>query len=99
MSNYHFGDDYDLNYYPLEASDGIGGVDWDKVERVEIEFDIYVKERTCHDEGDPRDFCCSECGARMFTDVNDTYTMIANDEQTIIKHPNYCPNCGAKVVK
>ena len=34
----------------------------------------------------------------MFTDVNDTYTMIANDEQTIIKHPNYCPNCGAKVV-
>lgn len=55
-------------------------------------------ERTCHDDGDPRDFCCSECGARMFTDVNDTYTMISNDEQTIIKHPNYCSNCGAKVI-
>lgn len=48
MSNYHFGDDYDLNYYPCEASDGMGGVDWDKVERVEIECDMYVKERTCH---------------------------------------------------
>ena len=56
-------------------------------------------ERTCRDDGDPCDFCCSECGARMFTDVNDTYTMIANDEQTIIKHPNYCPSCGARVIK
>ena len=58
----------------------------------------FVKERTCRDDGDPSDFCCSECGARMFTEVNDAYTMIANDGQTIIKHPNYCPNCGAKVV-
>ena len=58
MSNYHFGDDYDLNYYPPEASDGMGGVDWDKVERVEIEFDVYVKERTCRND----DGWCSECG-------------------------------------
>ena len=52
----------------------------------------------CRDEGDPSDFCCSECGVRMFTESNDTYTMIAADERTIIKHPNYCPNCGRKVV-
>ena len=54
---------------------------------------------TCHDEGDPSDFCCSECGVRMFTNTSDTYTMIASDERTIIKRPNYCPNCGSKVVK
>ena len=53
---------------------------------------------TCHDKGDPNDFCCSECGMRMYTDTNDTYTMIASDGRTIIKHPNFCPNCGAKVV-
>lgn len=53
---------------------------------------------TCHDVGDPSDFCCSECGVRMFTDTSDTYTMIASDGRTIIKHPNYCPNCGAKVI-
>ena len=52
----------------------------------------------CHDVGDPSDFCCSECGVRMFTDTNDTYTMIASDGRTIIKHPNYCPNCGARVI-
>jgi len=51
-----------------------------------------------HDEGDPSDFCCSECGVRMFTNTSDTYTMIASDGRTIIEHPNYCPNCGRKVV-
>lgn len=53
---------------------------------------------TCHDEGDPSDFCCSECGVRMFTNTSDTYTMIASDGRTIIKHPNYCPNCGRRIV-
>ena len=38
---------------------------------------------TCKDDGDPSDFCCSECGVRMFTDTNDTYTMIARDGRTI----------------
>lgn len=52
----------------------------------------------CHDEGDPGDFCCSECGVRMFTDTSDTYTMIASDGRTIIKRPNYCPNCGRRVI-
>ncbi len=50
MSNFRFGaDDYKLSYYPPEASDGIGGVDWDKVESVEIEFDVYVKVVRCMD--------------------------------------------------
>lgn len=53
---------------------------------------------TCHDVGDPSDFCCSECGIRMFTDTSDTYTMIASDGRTIIKRPNYCPNCGRRCV-
>jgi len=35
----------------------------------------------------------------MFTNTSDTYTMIAADEHTIIKHPNFCPNCGRKVVE
>ena len=44
MSNFRFGlDDYGLNYYPPEASDGDGGVDWDKVESVEIEWNNFVK--------------------------------------------------------
>lgn len=52
---------------------------------------------TCRDEGDQGDFCCSECGVRMFTDTSDTYTMIASDGRTIIEHPNFCPNCGRRV--
>lgn len=89
MSNYHFGDDYDLNYYPQEASDSMGGVDWDKVERVEIEFDVYVKERTCK---------------QVLTDCNDglmppftAHCSACGDEWGFT--PNYCPNCGAKVVR
>lgn len=54
---------------------------------------------TCHDVGDSNnDFHCSECGARLYIDTGDSYTMIEADEQTIIKCPNYCPNCGRKVV-
>ena len=47
MSNYRFGDDYELSYYPQESSYGMGGVNWGMVERVEIDGDVYVKERTC----------------------------------------------------
>jgi len=35
---------------------------------------------------------------RMFIEANDTYTMIDSDERTIIKHPNFCPNCGRRCV-
>ena len=97
MSNYHFGDDYDLNYYPPEASDGMGGVDWDKVERVEIEFDVYVKERTCKMEPtfinpqafeNVQEFTCTTCGRFAIVE------QLGDDED----RPNYCPNCGCKVV-
>lgn len=84
MSNFRFGaDDYKLNYYPPEASDGIGGVDWDKVGSVEIEFDVYVKERTCQLtlDGTDGNFGCSEC------------------LENIPPLSNYCPNCGARVVE
>ena len=44
MSNFRFGlDGYGLNYYPSEASDGDGSVDWDKVESVEIEFVDFIR--------------------------------------------------------
>ena len=62
-------------------------------------IDATLGRGTCHDDGDPGDFCCSECGVRMFTNTSDTYTMIAADEHTIIKHPNFCPNCGKQVVE
>ena len=62
-------------------------------------IDATLGRGTCHDDGDPSDFCCSECGVRMFTNTSDTYTMIASDERTIIMHPNYCPNCGRAVVE
>lgn len=55
---------------------------------------------TCHNVGDERDFCCSECGARMFIKSDYTYTiytMVASDERTIIKRPKFCPNCGRRV--
>lgn len=50
----------------------------------------------CHDIGDPSDFCCSECGARMFTDTGETYTMI-DSLGNIIEQPNFCPNCGRRI--
>lgn len=92
MSDFHFGvDDYDLNYYPKESSDGMGGVDWDKVERVEIEYDVYVKERTCElvetdSYSDANEVIhvleCSECG-KTCEHVNGSYPR--------------CPNCGKAV--
>ena len=93
MSAFHFGvDDYDLNYYPPEASDGIGGVDWDKVEYVEIECDVYVRERTCKSTTDDNAWCfaCSECGKSFPR----SQLHLAHNHGEI----NYCPNCGAKVV-
>ena len=49
----------------------------------------YVKERTCKNlEYDPPWFTCSGCG---FVSVTE---WLACGSDT----PNYCPNCGAKVV-
>lgn len=93
MSNFHFGvDDYDLNYYPPEASDGMGGVDWDKVERVEIEGDVYAKERTCElhygEDDDGYDgWYCDECGGWFQTVRRDGH---------LVK-PKHCQECGKAV--
>lgn len=51
----------------------------------------------CENVGELGDFCCSECGARLYTEMSDGYTMIECDEKTIIKLPRYCPNCGKAV--
>lgn len=61
-------------------------------------IDATLGRGTCRDAEDSgTDFCCSACGARLYIDTGDTYTMIAADEHTIIERPNYCPNCGRKV--
>lgn len=88
MSDFRFGDDYGLNYYPPEASNGDGSVDWDKVESVEIEYDVYVKERTTTRNGKfktkyGREVPLCECCGYSIGD--DRY--------------NYCPKCGARVVE
>lgn len=90
MSDYRFGvDDYGLNYYPHDGVyDEQEGIDWSKVERVEIDWVDFVRERTCEfaPDGMMDDrlwFSCSNCGGYITTD----YGM-----------PSYCPHCGAKVV-
>ena len=46
MSDYRFGcDDYSLNIYPKEAFLPDGGFDIDKVERVEIEWVDFIREK------------------------------------------------------
>ena len=62
----------------------------------------YIPERECHDTGESRWFCCSNCGCG----INDIYL---NDEGKYgvdarlcgcdDEFPYYCPYCGAKVVK
>ena len=70
-----------------------------RILKVAFEGEATLGRGTCHDtEGSGRDFCCSACGARLYVDTGDTFTMIAADEHTIIKRPNFCPNCGAEVV-
>ncbi len=59
-------------------------------------------ERVCRDvNGNPHDFTCSECGASMYTQVDECWTMIARGGRCddVIENPSYCPNCGAKVVE
>ena len=92
MSNYRFGcDDYGLSYYPSDASDGIGGTDWEKVERVEIEGVDFVRERTCEVMGVRYDdmwgeYCIDlSCGCQLWQDSPEP--------------PNYCEECGVRVVK
>lgn len=93
MSDFRFGVyDYGLNYHPRDVSDGCGGIDWDKVECVEIDCVRFVRKRTCLNTShrlDESRFLCSECWFGCWVkDVSDGCD----------KLPNYCPRCGAKVV-
>lgn len=85
MSDYRFGvDDYGLNYYPHDGVyDEQEGIDWSKVERVEIDWVDFVRERTCQNADDHKTvwFICSVCGY----------------SQKLSHTRSYCPNCGAKV--
>lgn len=56
------------------------------------------KRRKCRDEGDERDFVCSECGMHLFKMYSsDSYTMVEKDMMTIIREPLFCPWCGREV--
>ena len=95
-------------FYSTENGVGFIVTEFPEIQRMSLACDMRITPEQvisatlgrgeCHDRGDPSDFCCSECGVRMFTNTSDTYTMIASDGRTIIKHPNFCPNCGRKVV-
>lgn len=94
MSMYHFSDaeavEHDVNTVPAFGD----------FERVEIDGQWYVPERTC-EQRRTRCACryvrdhmgvagnwfskCSECGAEF-------------DERVVDSHFVYCPNCGARVV-
>lgn len=99
MSAFRFGlDDYGLSYYPPEASDGMGGVDWDKVESVEIEDDVYVRERTCEYKPmwNDDDLITGEYVGMWYTGCGDA--LIWNyDNDECCKPPAFCPYCGGKV--
>lgn len=56
------------------------------------------KRGKCRDEGDERDFVCSECGMHLFKMYSgDSYTMVEKDMMTIIQKPLFCPWCGREV--
>lgn len=89
MSDYRFGSgDYGLNIYPAEAFDGMGGFDIDKVERVEIDWVDFVRERTTTRNAKFKTKygrkvpLCECCGYSI------------GDQRY-----NFCPKCGARIVE
>lgn len=66
-----------------------------------LEFHQAMKDcETCHDTGEERVFCCSECGFG-FSDVylSDEDYLLDDDGEQIEPWPPFCPNCGRKVVR
>jgi len=51
---------------------------------------------TCHDKGNIERFICSECGCRLDLQDDDWEATMWLDEAAMV--PNYCPNCGRRVV-
>lgn len=92
MSDYRFGvDDYGLNYYPHDGVyDEQEGIDWSKVERVEIDWVDFVRERTCHIVKNSRKYVLSD-GRELFDDGCSICNGYVGDGD------NYCSNCGARV--
>ena len=89
MSDYLFGiDQHGLDCDPA-AFDGTCGCDFDKAAWVEVDDNMFVRERTCRDDG-AGVFRCDACGAFAARGaVMDCCAAIPI---------RYCPNCGAKVV-
>lgn len=96
----------DTHYYQVECGNEYDCGAWPTVRVHHTEAEAIAAwnsraERMCRDvNGNPHDFTCSECGASMYTQVDECWTMIARGGRPddVIENPSYCPNCGAKVV-
>ena len=98
MSDFRFGvDDYSLNYHPHDVSDGWGGIDWDKVECVEIDWVKFVRERTC--EKLPSYFEKSCIVTRGDLTMKFGYWRCSECDCENFEGARYCMACGAKVVE
>lgn len=91
MSMYHFSDteavEHDVNTVPAFGD----------FERVEIDGQWYVPERTCRDTDHMHDAIkCSECGEIT---LNTLYRVEYGGGLTTVKghRPRFCSNCGARV--
>lgn len=92
MSDYRFStDDHRLNCDPDAENCGVH--DFDNADWVEVDGNMFVRERTCHDVCIGREFECSICGSVSHVLVRDE----ALDWHLTI--PAHCPVCGAKVVE
>lgn len=64
------------------------------------ELQAALMRETCHDTGDERVFCCSECGFGLrdvyFSDEDYLYDDCG---ERIEPWPPFCPNCGRRVVE
>ncbi|TNU89020.1 hypothetical protein FIC87_12535 [Eggerthella lenta] len=90
MSDYIFGTDAHMLDVDKNAWDGFRCHDFDDAAWVEIDGNVFVRERTCRPvrhEGRKSNgwWTCSECGARI-------------NGHPLSNPDKYCGRCGAKVV-
>lgn len=65
-----------------------------------LELNGYVKERTCHTKATNKaryPFVCSECGCVVAYETGNMSNIYVPPSNAVLL--NYCPNCGAKVVR
>lgn len=63
---------------------------------IEVNGKRYAPERTCWNDSLKKGkgvFFCSACGVHL--DITD----MEEDDLDVFYKPNYCPNCGAKVIE